>query len=228
MKLILDLALLLLLFWFFRKGVKLLFPKSNFKIEISVESQDALRKYRLRYFLVWTILFVLISALGYAALYFLDQDIFVSAKFEGLYYGVKPQAYIQTAMLFAALCSVVLAPFFNERLQKDGLSFYLDELQEHVQGYKIKGLKLLQLGFGLILLGALLYAQMQTFFVMNPKEGRAMQGFSSDYRFKLSDIKEINNQKELLIIFTNDDTLHMGVYDYNEKEVIDFINKNTP
>jgi len=228
MKLFLDLALLVLLFWFFRKGTKLLFPKSNLEVEISLESQAALRKFRLRYFLIWALLFVLISFLSYAALYFLDQDIFVSGKFEGLYYGVKPQAYIQTAMLFAALCAAVLAPFFNERLQKDGLSFYLEELQEHVQGYRMKGLKLLQLGFGLILLGALLYAQMQTFFVVNTEEGRAMQGFSSDYRFKLSDIKEINNEKELLIIFNNDDTLYLGVYDYDEKEVYDFINKNTP
>ena len=228
MKLILDLAFLVLLFWFFRKGVRLLFPKSNIEVEISAESEEALRKFRRRYFLIWTLLFILISALSYAVLYYLDQDIFVSAKFDGLYYGVKPQAYVQTAMLFAALCAVILAPIFNERLQKDGLGFYLEELQEHVQGYRIKGLKLLQIGFGLILLVALLYAQMQTFFVMNPTEGRAMQGFSSDYRFKLSDIKEINSDKELLLIFTNNDTIFMGVYDYNATEVYDFINKNTP
>jgi len=228
MKLILDLAFLVLLFWVFRRVVKLLFPKSNLELEVSAESKAALAKFRSRYFMVFAASFLIISTLSYLLLYYLDQNIFVSAKFNGLYYGVKPQAYIQTAMLFAFLCAAVLAPFFNERLQLDGLSFYLEELQEQVQGYKLRGFKLVPLGFGLILLVLLLYAQMQTFFVMNPDEGRAVQGFSSDYRFKLSEIKEINNDNELLLIFNNSDTIFMGVYDYNAKEVYEFINENTP
>ena len=228
MKLILDLAVLILLFWFFRRVVRLLFPKSHLEQEISKESRAGLAAYRKRYFIIFALLLLVISPLCYTVLYFLAEEVFVSAKFDGLYYGVKPQAYIQSSVLFAVLCAAVIAPFINERMQRDGLGFYLNELQEHVQGYKLKGLKLVQLSIGLLLLILLLYAQVETYFVMNPKEGRAVHGFSSDHNFKLSDIKEINSDKEMRLILNNGDTIFMGPYNYNRKEVYDFINKNTP
>lgn len=228
MRLILDLAFLVLLFWFFRRAVKLLFPKSRLKQEISKESKASLANYRRRYAIIFALLLLIISPLCYTLLYYLAEEVFVSVNGDGLYYGVKPQAYTQSAVLFAILCAAFIAPFINERLQRDGLSFYLEELQEHMQGYKVKGLKLVQLSVGLVLLILLLYAQVQTYLVMNPEEARAVQGFSSDFHFKLSEIKEINSEKDMLLILENGDTVSLGIYNYDQKEVYDYINNNTP
>jgi hypothetical protein len=228
MKIFLDLAFLILVFWLFRKGVKLLFPKKAEGLKISKESSQALTKFRNRYFVILTLLFLLIAPTCYGILFYLDQNIFISADFDGIYYGVLPQAFIQTSLLFAVLTAIVIAPFINERMQSDGLSFYLQELQEYAQGYRLRGSKLLKLSFGIILLILLLAGQMKTFFVMNPKEGRAVQGFTSDQRFKLSEIVEINNDDELQLILISGDTVFMGIFDYDSKEVSDFIKKNTP
>jgi hypothetical protein len=228
MKLFLDLAFLILLFWFFRRGVRLLFPKKELEMKISKESSQALTKFRKRYFVIFLLLLLIIAPACYGTLYYLDQNIFVSDDFNGLYYGVKPQAFIQTSLLFAALFAIVISPFINERMQSDGLSFYLEELQEYVQGYRLRGFKLLQLSLGLVLLVLLLAGQMKTFFVINPKEGRAVQGFTTDYSFKLTDIVEISDKEELRLILNTGDTILMGIYDYDSKEVYDFINKNTP
>ncbi len=228
MKLLLDLAVLIVLFWFFSRAVKLLFPKSNLEQKVSEASKAGLAAYRKRYFIVFAILALLISFFSYWVLYFLAEEVFVSPEFNGLYYGVKPQAYIQSAVLFALLSAAFISPYINDRLQRDGLGFYLEELQEHVQGYRIKGLKLVQLSAGFVLLFLLLYAQMETFFVMNPKEGRAVHGFSSNNYFKISEIKEINSDKDLEIILFNGDTISLSPYNYDSKEVYDFINKNTP
>jgi len=228
MKLILDLAFLVLLFWFFRRAVKLLFPKPRLEQKVSKESKAGLNAYRRRYAIIFTLLLLVISPLCYTILYYLAEEVFVSVNLDGLYYGVKPQAYIQSSVLFAILCAALIAPIINERMQSDGLSFYLEELQEHAQGYKVKGLKLVQLGVGVVLLILLLYAQVETYFVMNPEEARAVHGFTSDNHFKLSEIKEINSEKEMLLILENSDTISLGPYNYNRKEVYDYINKNTP
>jgi precorrin-6B methylase 1 len=55
-----------------------------------------------------------------------------------------------------------------------------------------------------------------------------VQGFTSDQRFKLSEIVEINNDDELQLILISGDTVFMGIFDYDSKEVSDFIKKNTP
>jgi hypothetical protein len=228
MKLFLDLAFLILVFWLFRRGVKMLFPKKAEDLKVSKESSQALTKFRKRYFVILTLLFLLIAPICYGILFYLNQNIFSSADFDGLYYRVLPQAFIQTSLLLATLTAIVIAPFINERMQSDGLSFYLEELQEYAQGYRLRGSKLLKLSFGVVLLILLLVGQMKTLFMMNPKEGRAVQGFTSDQRFKLSEIVEINEDNDLQLILSNGDTIFMGIFDYDSKEVNDFINKNTP
>lgn len=227
MKFLLDIVILVVLFMVFRRAMQMLFPKKEQRLEVSQESQKALNHYRNRYFIIFIALSILISLISYALMYYLGQYIFTAASFNGLYYGLAPEAYMQSAILFAVLSSVFISPLVNNRMQVDGLAFYLAELEEHIQGYRVRGAKLYLTSFGFILLVFLMIAQVRTFFVVNEVEGRVVQGFTKDYRFKIADITEINNNKELYLVINNQDTILMGVFDYNEAELYKFINKNT-
>lgn len=227
MKLLLELLSLALLFVLFRGAVKRFLPKKTKMQGFSPESLEALRKFRMRYFRLLLLFIVLVGAATYFLLVFLKDEFNPMASQYGLYMPLKDSALWQASLLGGLLLGSLIAFSINRRLQSDGLSFYLEELQELAQGYQSFGtFRYLQYGIGLILFVVLSYSALSSGLGIDKEQVTEVHPFGNYIQHSFTEINKLNTNKGDQLILNESDTINLSLYKYDSSELESFLSSN--
>ncbi|WP_421754263.1 hypothetical protein [Croceimicrobium sp.] len=213
MKLLFELVTLLLLFILFRGAIKRFLPKKTEMERFSPESLRALKRFRVRYFQL-LLLFIVIFGTGiFYFLVWLNGSDFLSPQSFALYFPLKNSAYWQAAILGGLLVGSLVAFRLNRKLQRDGLSFYLEELQELVQGYQSFGtFRYLQYGVGLVLFGILSYSALSSGVAFDKAALTIIEPFGHYEKHHFSAIKKLDTTNDIQLLLDEKDTINLSFY----------------
>ena len=218
MKLILELLTVLLLFLLFRGAIRRFLPKRSKMENFSEESLKALRKFRTRYFLLLLLFIAIFGSLVFIGLVWLKNNTPFDANANYQYIALKDSALVQPALLGGLLVGSLVAFSVNRRMQDDGLSFYLEELQELMQGYQSFGVfRKVQYLFGLALFLILSYSVLATSLVFTEDSMLQKRPFQAPEEHPLMDIKKLDGPKATQLLINEQDTINMALYEYNSE-----------
>ena len=218
MKLIFELLTVILLFLLFRGAVQRFLPKRAQMESFSEESVMALRRFRIRYFLLLILFIGIFGTVLFFALVGLKNNTPLSANANWHYLKLKDSALWQPALLGGLLIGSLLAYWLNRRLQKDGLSFYLEELQELAQGYQSFGMfRKIQYIVGLVLFTILSYSVLATSLTFSEDKMYQSRPFKEKVAYSLEDIKKLDGPKATQLLINQQDTINMALYEYNSE-----------
>ncbi len=228
MKLILELLTLLLLFVLFRGAVRRFLPKKAEMQQFSPESLEALRKFRMRYFQLLLVFIVIFGAALYYLLVFIKDELNWLESADHLYFPLKNSALWQPALLGGLLIGSLVAFRLNRKLQADGLSFYLEELQELAQGYQSFGtFRTIQYGVGLVLFSILSYSALNTGLALDKQALTLVHPWGGYEKFSFQEIKKLDSPKTTQLLLNEKDTISISIYKYDSKALEEFIsNRN--
>lgn len=215
MKLILELLTVLLLFLLFRGAIRRFLPKRSEMESFSEDSLKALRKFRIRYFLLLLLFIAIFGSLIFIALVWLKNHTPFDANVAYHYISLKDSALWQPALLGGLLIGSLVAFAVNRRLQDDGLSFYLEELQELAQGYQSFGVfRKVQYIFGLIIFLILSYSVLGTSLIFTEDQLYRKQPFQAQESYPIQEIKKLDGPKATQLLINEQDTINMALYEY--------------
>ncbi len=224
MKLLLELLTLAVLFALFRGAVKRFLPKKAKMDGFSPESLEALRQFRSRYFRLLLLFILLIGALLYFLLAWIKNDLGLYQSNFHLYFPLKDSALWQASLLGGLLLGSLAAFHLNRRLQHDGLSFYLEELQELAQGYQSFGtFRYLQYGIGLVLFSILSYSALSTGLGLDKASITKVHPFGNYEKYNFTEIKKLSNPKADQLLINDKDTINLSIYRYDSKVLETFL-----
>lgn len=228
MKLILELLTLLLLFVLFRGAVRRFLPKKAEMQQFSPESLEALRKFRMRYFQLLLVFIVIFGAALYYLLVFIKDELNWLESSYHLYFPLKNSALWQPALLGGLLIGSLVAFRLNRKLQADGLSFYLEELQELAQGYQSFGtFRTIQYVVGLVLFSILSYSALNTGLALDKQALTLVHPWEVYEKFSFQEIKKLDSPKTTQLLLNEKDTINISIYKYDSKALEEFIsNRN--
>ena len=195
-------------------------PKKQVVETLSEESLKALYKFRLRYFLLligFTIIGTLVLQLALGAL----QSFWFGymAKDYAFVFPLKNFALWYPSLLLAFLISSLVAFRLNRTLQKDGLSFFLEELQEEAQGYRSFGPKRwIQYGLGVVLFVLLLLPQFRASVRAADQSIEHYSGWSELEQFTLDSFNHLAEEQGHPVLYF-EDSLKIDLDDYNYSKV---------
>jgi len=224
MKLILELLTLLLLFVLFRGAVRRFLPKKAQMQQFSPESLRALRNFRMRYFQLLLLFIVIFGTVIFYLLSLIKDELnWMDANYS-LYFPLKNSALWQPALLGGLLVGSLVAFRLNRKLQADGLSFYLEELQELVQGYQSFGtFRAIQYGIGLVLFAVLSYSALSTGIGFDKQSITMVHPWGVYDKHPFKEIKKLDSSKTTQLLLNEKDTINISVYKYNSKLLEEFI-----
>lgn len=224
MKLIFEFLTLILLFILFRGAVRRFLPKKAEMNRFSEESLKALQRFRFRYFRLLIVFILILGGLLYLGLVWLkDQGLFALSDYH-LYYPLKDSAMWQPALLGGLLLGSLLAFRVNRNLQSDGLSFYLEELQELVQGYQSFGaFRYFQYGLGLLLFLLLSYSALSSGVGIDKASITKVHPFGTYEKSNFIELKKLDTNKDIQLLLNETDTINLSLYKVNSLELEEFL-----
>lgn len=226
MKLLLELLTLVLLFVLFRGAVRRFLPKRSEMQRFSPESLKALQRFRARYFRLLLLFIVIVGTALYFLLVFVKDAAWLHRANYTFYFPLKDSALWQASLLGGLLLGSLIAFSINRRMQRDGLSFYLEELQELAQGYQSFGtFRYLQYGIGLALFTVLTYSVLSTGLGLNKDQLTEVHPFGQYNQIGFETIKKLSTDKSEQLLINEKDSLDLSIYKYDSKELEDFLNQ---
>lgn len=226
MKLLLELLTLVLLFVLFRGAVRRFLPKRSEMQRFSPESLKALQRFRARYFRLLLLFIVIVGTALYFLLVFVKDAALLHRANYAFYFPLKDSALWQASLLGGLLLGSLIAFSINRRMQRDGLSFYLEELQELAQGYQSFGtFRYLQYAIGLALFTVLTYSVLSTGLGLNKDQLTKVHPFGQYNRIGFETIKKLSTDKSEQLLINEKDSLDLSIYKYDSKELEDFLNQ---
>tara|TARA_B100001115_G_scaffold182713_1_gene179642 strand:- start:1757 stop:2443 length:687 start_codon:yes stop_codon:yes gene_type:complete len=213
MKLLFELLTLLLLFILFRGAIKRFLPKKTEMDRFSPESLKALRRFRGRYFQL-LLLFILIFGTGiFFLLVWINSTTLMAPDSLALYFPLKNSAFWQASILGGLLVGSLVAFRLNRKMQKDGLSFYLEELQELAQGYQSFGtFRYLQYGLGLLLFAVLSYSALSSGIALDKASVTIIEPFGQYDSHSFTEIKKLDIKEDTQLLLDEKDTINLSFY----------------
>lgn len=220
MKLVFELLTFLVLFVLFRGAIQRFLPKKAAMNKFSAESLKALRNYRLRYFQLLILFILIFGILIYLLLVTIKDQLNPYAADYMLFLPLKNSAFWQASLLGGLLLGSLLAFQLNRRMQRDGLSFYLEELQELVQGYQsFSAFRLVQYALGLILFAILSYSALSTGLGFKPGAMHYLHPWGQTEIKELKSIKKLDKTKSIQLVINKKDTIDLSYYKYDSKDL---------
>ncbi len=220
MKLLLELLTLILLFVLFRGAVRRFLPKKAKMQSFSPESLKALRKFRMRYFQLLLLFIAIFGTVFYLILVYVKNLGIVYSSVYPAYFPLKDSAFWQPALLGGLLVGSLVAFRLNRKLQQDGLSFYLEELQELAQGYQSFGtFRVVQYSLGLVLFLFLSYSAMSTGLGIDGQSIKELHPWRQHEVYKVNAIKKLNNQEVIQLLINEQDTINISQYKIKSEEL---------
>jgi len=216
MKFLIEVFSLLIFFALFRAGVKRFLPKKQEIETLSEESLKALQRFRLRYFAL-LFGFTVLGTFLFKFLFQWIRNVWVK-NIATEYFAVFPLQDFglwYPSLLLSFLLATLIAFRLNRSLQKDGLSFFLEEVQEEAQGYRSFGPKRwIQYGLGLVLFLLLLYPQFHDSVRFKGEQIEWRQGWGDFAELHRSDIDSLGEEQGHPVFYYGD-SLKMDFDDYN-------------
>ena len=98
-------------------------------------------------------------------------------------------------------------------MQKDGLSFYLEELQELAQGYQSFGtFRYLQYGLGLLLFAVLSYSALSSGIALDKASVTIIEPFGQYDSHSFTEIKKLDIKEDTQLLLDEKDTINLSFY----------------
>lgn len=218
MKVFVEIAALVIAFLLFRKVLQLFFPSSPLRIEVHQETKRALRRFYRRYLMIFFGLGLLASGLAFllfdqmlSLLHQEEQALFV--------YPIHRTALILPAIISGFTVANILGDKINAYIQKDGLAFFLKEVQANWEGLNLIRLKFWHYLLVLAFLVLLLYSQFSVFFKAYPEVIIYTTQVLDTQSISKDEVSKVGGGQPLVLYFQNGDSLSMGKFDYSKEEV---------
>lgn len=229
MKLIFELLTFLLLFVLFQGAIRRFLPKKATMQNFSPESLKALKRFRARYFQLLLLFIVIFGAAVYFLLLFVNEHANFMAPHFSQYYPLKDSAFWQPALLGGLLLGSLVAFSLNRRLQADGLSFYLEELQELAQGYQSFGtFRYIQYGIGLLLFTILSYSALSSGLGLDKASITIVKPWGKYEKYQVNELKKLDSNETTQLLINNTDTINTSTYKYQTKDLDLYISNFKP
>lgn len=226
MKLLFELLTLILFFVLFRGAIRRFLPKRSEMQRFSPESLKALQRFRARYFKLLLLFIFIVGTALYYLLVFIKDGAWLQRANYSFFLPLKDSALWQSSLLGGLLLGSLIAFVVNRRLQRDGLSFYLEELQELAQGYQSFGtFRYLQYGIGLALFSVLTYSLLSTGLGLDTNQITELHPFGRSNQIEFKTIKKLSSTKGEQLLLDEKDSLDLSIYKYDSKELDDFLNQ---
>ncbi len=218
MKFFLEILVLLALFILLRQALRHLFPPARVSVQLSSASRQAFKRYRLRYALLYSTLGIVFTFLLVLFYRFLFNQIHQDSAWE-LQYAINTISLLMPGLLLGFLLAHLAARPLLARFQKDGLAFFMEELQERWVGWARGRLLRWHMLLVLLLAGSMLVLQLSVGFAAN--EERLLYETPLGERRERSprEIEKMVDEAPPQLIFTDGDTLSMGVFNYDRAEL---------
>lgn len=227
-QLILEIAALAVGFIIFRKVLLLLFPADEMPIELSQDSKQALKKYNKRYVL----LFIVISMVLTAFMYWLLQLLYAAYHqdaYAQLVWEVESMATLWPALTGGMLAASFVARWVNEKLQKDGLFFFLEDIDDNLKGYNQAKLARWHVVAGLLVFAMLVGSQAQVYFKVKDGEVQYADIHGNEHQFAVSDIEKYEvNEPKMWFLAPNGDTLNTAHFNGNYRQLLELLKSENP
>lgn len=218
LKLLLEFLALVVVFIIFRKALLALFPAGENPIELSEESKQMLRTYNKRY--AW--LFLGYSVVLTTLLFFLIRWFYTllhSSAENSLTWIIENTAIFAPAVVGGFLLASFLARITNEKLQKDGLFFFLEGVDDNMKGYDHNKLARWHIVAGILVFALLIISQTQVYFkVRNAQILYSNLGFESK-ELDLESVEQWQSKEDYLLLITANDTISTAPYAGNKGEL---------
>ena len=122
-------------------------------------------------------------------------------------------AFWQASILGGLLVGSLVAFRLNRKMQKDGLSFYLEELQELAQGYQSFGtFRYLQYGLGLLLFAVLSYSALSSGIALDKASVTIIEPFGQYDSHSFTEIKKLDIKEDTQLLLDEKDTINLSFY----------------
>lgn len=131
------------------------------------------------------------------------------------------------SLLLAFLVSSIFAFRMNRKLQKDGLGFFLEEIQEEAQGYSSFGAKRwIQYGLGVLLFLLLLFPQFHDSVRLGSEAIEWRHGWGDLSIIKQSEIDSLGSEQGHPVFYYRDSLkLDLDDYRYDTDPINEFFKK---
>ena len=228
MQLILEIVALIVAFIIFRKVLLHLFPAGEMPIELSQDSIQALRKYNKRYVL----LFVGLGAVLTALLYYLIQ--WGYAAYHGdaqaeIVWEVEGMATLWPALTGGLLAASFIARWANEKLQKDGLFFFLEGIDDNLKGYNHQKLARWHVAVGILVVVLLVFSQGQVFLKVKSGQMHYADMAGHEHQFAVSAINKFQvEDSNIWFLAPNGDTLSTANFNGDYRHLLKLLQKENP
>jgi hypothetical protein len=223
-KFFLEILVLLILFILLRQALLHLFPPAQVNVQLSAASRRAFKRYRLRYALLYTALGLIFTVLLVLFFRFLFNQIHQDSAWE-LQYAINTISLIMPGLLLGFLLAHLAARPILARFQKDGLAFFMEELQELWVGWARERLLLWHMLLVLVLAGGMLVLQLSVGFAVNEERLLYETPLGERQERSPQDIEKMVGEDPPQLIFTDGDTLSMGYFNYDRAELRAYFQK---
>lgn len=222
-----ELAVLLFLFLLLRRLLVQFFRVSRVKVDLGEASYRAMRRYQSRYYLILIGLALFFSAIAFGALDFAVLEYHQHAT-EAWRLALERTSLVLPALLVGLSLSTQLADGINDYFQKDGLGFYLVELQEWREGFSFRRLRAWHLGLSLVLLLPLIYAQFNSYLELNANSLVSKQNFGEPRVVPHGQWHWLEASKRPAIATSAGDTLYLDSFRLSPEFLARLAQKSSP
>lgn len=218
MKFLIEILILFVLFYVVRKGLRQWFPVSKIPIELSKDTKRAFKKFYRRYILLYALISIIATVVLTATLRWFYDFIHNNERYE-IYYAVDDFSLFLPSLIGGFLIATYLAEKINNRMQPEGLAFFLLDLQNNWEGFNRRRIKIGHFIIVLLFEGFLIYNQTQIYFRVY--EGDIQYATSAVYTTekRMGDVKKLTDTDPPLMLFKGGDTLSMGNFNYQRAEL---------
>lgn len=220
MKFAIELFILFVLFYVVRKGLRQYFPVSKIPIELSKDTKRAFKIFYRRYIVLYAISSISATVLLYFILRWFYNFIHNNERFE-IYYAIDNFSLFLPSLIGGFLVATYTAEKINNKMQPEGLAFFLLDLQNNWEGFNRRRVKIGHFIIVLLFEGLLIYNQTQVFFRVHQGEIQYATSAVNSYERGVKDVQRITEADPPLMLFKGGDTLSMGNYDYNREQLFE-------
>jgi hypothetical protein len=230
MKLLFELFTVALIFLIFRNAVRHFMPKKAKMKSFSPESLRALRKFRQRYFGLLFLFIILFGSIIYYTLTSWNNLLLEDRLREyDMFLPVSNNSFWQPSLLGGLLFGSLCAFYLNRIRQKDGLSFYLEELQELAQGYQsFRTFKWIQYVSGFLLFAFLVYAPLSSGLALKKSSLERLGPWQAKETWEIQSIKKLENQNGPQLLINNQDSISLYRFEYSDSDLEQFVLNSKP
>jgi hypothetical protein len=223
MGLLLEILAFFLLFLIFRQAVLKAFPVKAVNLSLSDDSIKALKLFKRRYLFLFWLFTGLISFILTVLFYNAYQWFHFGPNYD-LVLMLDASSFFLPALILALLSSTFIARWLNNRLQKDGLSFFFEDYQDEIRGFEQNKLQLWQVLIAFACAVTMLFAQFHCYLKVEQENVYYRSTLSEDERvFKKSEITSIQRDSAGVyrIVLNSSDTIDMHKFGSDKSDLVE-------